>query len=227
MKAPRVEVLEGISPRIERGEVLRLLGYRRGRRPPAAAVATRIDELLEEAQGLVDSRACFTFLPADAGARSGPFRGAETIAFSVATIGRRLEDRVAALSARGETARALVLDAIGSAGAEAVADHVNATICRRATQEGNFTSRRVSPGYRSWPIGAQAQVFALLPSEVSGVRLRPTFLMEPQKSVSAAVGIGRHLEHSKYAGICTYCDLRDCAFRRPLEGAHACGLGCP
>lgn len=215
-----IEVLEHVPFTLEMREVVRLLGYVPGRRRPAPPVAARIEEMLAESRGLVEPRGCYAIKTLAEAPGSGPFRGAEKIAFSVTTIGRGLEERVAELSAKGETLRALVLDAIGSASVEAVTDVVNAEICKRVGQAGVYTNRRISPGYRSWPIEGQAEIFALLPSRLSGVTLKPSLFMEPRKSVSAAISIGPHVPHSKYVSICAYCNLRDCAFRRAADPDH-------
>lgn len=226
MEEAPVEVLEQVPFTLELREVVRLLGYVPGRRPPTPPVAARIEEMVAESRSLVEPRGCYAIKSLAEAPGSGPFRGAEKIAYSVTTIGRGIEDRVAELSAKGETLRALVLDAIGSASVEAVTDVVNAEICKRVGQAGVYTNRRISPGYRSWPIQGQAEIFALLPSRLSGVTLKPTFFMEPRKSISAAISIGPRVPHSKYVSICAYCNLRGCAFRRasdpdhPEPGAH-------
>jgi hypothetical protein len=212
-----VEVLERVPFTLERREVVRLLGYVPGRRVPAPPVAVRIEEMVAESRALVEPRGCYAIKTLSEPPSSGPFRGASKIAFSVTTIGRGIEDRVAELSGRGETLRALILDAIGSASVEAVTDVVNALICKRVGQAGVFTNRRISPGYRGWPIEGQGEIFGLLPSRLSGVTLKPTFFMEPRKSISSAISIGPQVPHSKYVAICAYCDLRDCAFRRAPE----------
>lgn len=224
MTGETIEVLEQVPFMLERREVVRLLGYTPGRRPPTGQVAARLEEMVAESHGLVEPRGCYAVRTLTDVPESGPFRGAEKIAFSVTTVGRRIEDRVAELAAKGETLRALILDAIGSASVEAVTDVVNAEICKRFGQAGVYTNRRISPGYRGWPIEAQAEIFSLLPSRLSHVILSPAFFMEPRKSVSAAISIGRRVPHSKYVAICGYCDMRDCAFRRansplPLDEA--------
>lgn len=213
-ETPPVEVLDRIEYQLDPREVLRLLGYASGRRSPAPAVLRRIEEMTAEAGDLVEPRGCYTVRALPEAPRSGPFRGAERVAYSVSTIGRRLEARVAELSASNEPLRALILDALGSAAVEAVADVVNASVCRQAGQQGVFTNRRISPGYGRWPIEAQAEIFALLPTRISGVMLGPNWFMEPRKSISAAVSVGRGVAHSKYVSICAYCDLRGCAYRR-------------
>lgn len=215
-----MEVWDAVPYRLELREVWRLLGYLRGRSQPSPRVQARIDEQLAASRGLVRPRAAWTACDPAEVEGSGPFRGAERVAFMVCTIGAGLERRVAELAARGETSRALVLDAIGSASVEAVADVVNAAICREVGQSGVYTNRRISPGYRGWPLEGQRRVFELLPSHATGVRLKPTCFMEPRKSISAAVSIGRAVAHSKYVSICGYCDLAGCAFRRaPDAGA--------
>lgn len=199
---------------LDTGEVLRLLGYGRRRGQPAAPVQRRIDEMIAESAGLVEPRACYATKELAEPPDSGPFRGAERIVFSIVTIGRRLEDRVAELAAGGEPLRAMILDAIGSASVEAVADVVNAEICREIGQQGVYTNRRISPGYGRWPLQGQTEIFALLPTRISGVVLKPTGFMHPRKSISAGVSVGRGIPHSKYVSICGYCGRRDCAYRR-------------
>jgi cobalamin-dependent methionine synthase I len=176
--------------------------------------------MVAESGTLVEPRACYAIKDLGEPRASGPFRGAESIAFSVSTIGPSLEARVAELAERGETLRALVLDAIGSASVEAVTDVVNALICERVGQKERRTSRRISPGYAGWPIEGQAEVFELLPTRVSGVTLMSTWFMEPRKSISAAIAIGHGVTHSKYVAICAYCNLRGCAFRRAQDPEH-------
>jgi cobalamin-dependent methionine synthase I len=213
-QGPRIAVLERIEYRLDPGEVLRLLGYVPGRRVPAPAVLSRVGEMTSEALDRIEPRGCYTIQDLLEPPGSGPFRGAERVGYSVCTIGRALEERVAELTRADQPLRALILDAIGSAAVEAVADVVNAAICAEVGQRGVFTNRRISPGYRSWPIEGQAEIFALLPTRISGVSLKRTWFMEPRKSISAAVSVGRGVPHSKYVSICAYCDLRDCAYRR-------------
>jgi hypothetical protein len=203
-------VLFTLDPR----EVWRLLGYVRGRKVPSAPVRERIDQMIVESRDLVEPRGAYAIEDLRDVPSGGPFRGAERVAFSVCTIGPGLERRVAELAARGETLRALALDAVGSASVESVADVVNAAICKRIGQNGSYTNRRISPGYPGWPLDGQLRIFSLLPTRVTGVSLKPTLFMEPRKSISAAVSIGREVPHSKHVSICAYCSLRGCAFRR-------------
>ena len=216
----QIEVFERVDFAVDRKEVQRLLGYVPGRRLPSPQVLERIEEMMVASRDLLEPRGCYTVRRLAQVATSGPFRGAERIAYCVCTIGRRIEGHVAELSRKGEMLRALILDAIGSAAVEAVTDVVNAAICGHVGQRGVFTSRRISPGYAGWPITAQTEIFELLPTRISGVTLKPTYFMEPRKSISAAISMGPGVPHSKYVAICAYCSLRDCAFRREPDASH-------
>lgn len=212
-----IVVIEPVRFRLERREVLRLLGYRPRARPPAERVERVIGECLREAEGMLRARGCYAFRKLDIVPRTGAFRGAEWVASGVCTIGPRLPARVTEYSRSGDALRALVIDAAGSAAVEAATDAVNALICETIEPEGLHASRRISPGYPSWPIEGQREIFALLPSDVTGVTLNSHGLMSPRKSVSFAVGAGREIRRSRHASVCSCCSLLHCRYRRPPE----------
>lgn len=214
MSPPGIVILDPLRFTIDRGEVVRLLGYGRRGDSPARRVVEAIDACLREAEELFEAMGCHTSRPLDIAPRRGPFRGAERIAYGVCTIGPRLPERVTELARRGEPLRALVLDAVGSAAVEAATDVLEAAICGTLGRQGIFSGRRVSPGYPSWPIEGQREIFSLLPSAITGVRLTDALCMEPRKSVSFAVGIGREVRPSKREPVCACCRLRGCPFRR-------------
>lgn len=212
-----VHVFESVSFKLDPLEVHRLLSYVPGRRPPTRPILQRIDEMIAESRTLIEARSCCAIRRLKEAPATGPFRGAEMVAYCVCTIGKKLENRVAELSKKGEPLRALILDAVGSASVETVTDVVNAAICKKIGQKDLFTNRRISPGYRGWSIEAQKEIFEIIPTSFSGVTLRPTFFMDPRKSISAAISVGRGVPHSKYVTICAYCNLKSCQFRRHPE----------
>ena len=212
-----VHVFENVPFALDPLEVHRLLSYVPGRRPPTRPILQRIEEMISESRTLIEPRGAYAIRRLKEAPATGPFRGAEMVAYCVCTIGKKLENRVAELSKKGEPLRALILDAVGSASVEAVTDVVNAAICERIGQKDLFTNRRISPGYRGWSIEAQKEIFELIPTRFSGVTLRPTFFMDPRKSISAAISVGRDVPHSKYVTICAYCNLTGCQFRRQPE----------
>ena len=214
MSAPGIHVIEPVPFRLDRKDVLRLLGYGPRARSPAPRVQEILDGWLRESEELIESRGAYAF--GEPGRIQGPaaFRGAELVAFGVCTIGARLTERVTELAARGETLRAMILDAIGSSAVESATDVVNAAICESIARRRMIAGRRISPGYAAWAIEGQKEIFSLLPWHVTGVTLKPSGFMEPRKSVSFAVSAGRNIRHSKVVSICAYCSLRRCRYRR-------------
>ena len=110
-------VVETFDIEIPRDRAYRLLGMHRQQREPMESVRCNFDREYAAACGLVEARAV------SIGGRSGicgsAFFDAEApIALVVCTIGSALEQRVAELTDEGRVARAMLLDAIGSAAVE-------------------------------------------------------------------------------------------------------------
>lgn len=131
-------MITDLPPTIPAAEVYRLLGY-----PPGHAIPERVQSLLEallaEASSLLEPRGTFErFALWDAAAVQLPLPGAEGslsgFALGLVTIGPRLEERTTAALSAGDATEALLLDAIGSATAEAAADALGSLLAR--TSEG-------------------------------------------------------------------------------------------
>ncbi len=106
----------------------------------------------------------------------------------VCTLGAGIDEAQDRFASQGEMSRALILDAIGSETAEALAERLNQSISQRAATAGSPTRRRFSPGYADWHLHEQAKIFELLKPEAIGVKLNEAYVMEPQKSISAIIG---------------------------------------
>ena len=197
---------------IPREQAIRYLGMHRGDRPPKPAVLQVFEEEFALAQELIAPRAvlqCFEdgldgsdFMPSDA-----PF------ALVVCTIGNALETRVHELMAAEDTARAVILDAIGSAAAEETADRCNLTLCEEALAEGKRPDRRGSPGYGKWKLLEQRWIFATLRPEDIGVTLSERFMMSPRKSVSFGAPLTGGDDPSRHDRRCVRCGMVNCAYR--------------
>ncbi|HET9233062.1 MAG TPA: hypothetical protein VFP10_02850, partial [Candidatus Eisenbacteria bacterium] len=123
------------------------------------------------------------------------------------TVGFELERRVSNLLAHGESTRALLLDAAGSAAAEEAADELEKRL------HAGRTHRRFSPGYGSWALTAQRALFELLPHQDVGVELLSSCLMMPRKSVSFAVWLGSESETYLPQSRCRACGRIGCPYR--------------
>jgi hypothetical protein len=223
-----VQILEEIPVTVDKREILRLQGRPRQEKlsPPVRRI---LDEMHDGCHGLLQPRAVCVRMDARVmrksirlvnglslhnpdGARV--WRNADRLAAVVCTIGPALEKRVSELSAQGASTAALMLDGIGSAAAESVADHVNRRICRDAAHQGLMAGPRLSPGYGAWPIEDQRVIFNIVPAERIGVHLNEQGMMIPVKSVSFCVGLGRDLPEHGATDPCRYCNLKDCRYRK-------------
>ena len=72
---------------------------------------------------------------------------------------------------------------------------------------------RISPGYGNWPLAAQKAIFTRLPHRTIGVRLLPSMLMVPQKSITFALWFdpAGHVIASRSG--CSRCELEECPRR--------------
>ncbi|HJN77751.1 MAG TPA: vitamin B12 dependent-methionine synthase activation domain-containing protein [Myxococcota bacterium] len=192
-----------------RAVVLRLLGVRG--RPPRESLSRIIDEELACAGELVEPLVVI-------GTRQG-LPGSATIdpqlpvALAVCTLGPALGARVDAHTQGGESARAMVLDAVGSAMVEDLADRANGRICRLALAAGSKPALRRSPGYGSWAIEEQRLIFELLEPAEIGVTLSESCLMDPEKSISFLVPLTGGEPGKRARSRCDRCGFAGCGHR--------------
>ena len=193
-------------------EGLRRMGITSRKRPPRESVMRCYDEELAEAHRIIEPRAVYATCPAGLpGSQAIPADVPHALA--VCTIGKQLEERTRRLIDRGDSARAMLLDAIGSAAVEEVADRVNGELCDRYVAEGQFPGLRSSPGYGRWLVSEQPLIFDLLQPAEAGVELNASHVMNPAKSISFALPLqGGELVRGP-RGRCARCGMKDCEYR--------------
>ena len=135
----------------------------------------------------------------------------------VCTLGAEFDRWMKQLSLR-DMARAVMLDALGSAYVEATCDAAEDAI--RARFPGKYLTDRFSPGYGDLPLDTQPQLLALAGANRIGVTLTDSMLMNPQKSVTAIVGIADTPQPARVRG-CAYCTLnQSCQYRKAGTTCH-------
>lgn len=140
------------------------------------------------------------------------------VATFIATIGSAVERLSRRWLRRGQVMNGAIADAIASEAAEAVAQACQDDVRAWATERGMDVTPRYSPGYCGLNVRQQAAVFAGLPARLVNVRLTPSSLMVPIKSVSGLIGVGPAELVSPAGYPCRYCDHPHCMQRRvPLE----------
>ncbi len=192
--SPVPAVLQDLPVRIDRDEVLRFQGYKRGVDLPTAEVLALFDEAVALGERLWGRLA--------------------SVGAGICTIGDVIETRVSALFEAREFPLAVMLDSVGSAAVESLAEYANDLLCQAALPEGLQVTNRISPGYAGWDTAEQAALFRLCPGGPIGVTLNDACFMTPTKSISFLVGLGPDARVDHYFTQCRRCWMRDCAYRR-------------
>ena len=140
-------------------------------------------------------------------------KGAYKVALMACTLGLANEMTIKRIQAKS-AADALIYGAAGSSLVESVADVAEAAIVAEGASEGLHSNWRYSPGYGDLPLDIQSEFVRTLGADKSlGMRVTPTHLLIPSKSVTAIVGLFKEpQEHTKRSckgcAIFEYCNLR-------------------
>lgn len=200
-------------------EALRYLGVRAD---ADGTLHTQMSALAQQLQARIAPR--FTWVLAEVSALALPGRTAARLladcseaAVLVCTLGAEFDRWVRQVQAR-DMPRAVLLDALGSAYVEAGCDAAENDI--RARFPGKFLTDRFSPGYGDLPLDVQPRLIRLAGANRIGVTLTDSMLMNPQKSVTAVVGIANQPQKSRIRG-CDFCAMKtNCTLRKAGTPCH-------
>jgi cobalamin-dependent methionine synthase-like protein len=234
VRSPLPTALEDLPLRVDRDEVLRFQGYKKGVDVPDAAVLALFDEALALGESLIEPRVVYRAVVVTAQGPAlieggghrlhipeiGRLWGAlEMVGAGICTVGGAIEDRVRELWDQRELPLAVMLDSVGSAAVESLAEYANDLLCQAAIPVGLKVTNRISPGYAGWDTAEQAALFNLCPGEPIGVALNASCVMTPGKSISFLVGVGPDARVDHYFTQCRRCWMADCAYRRAPAAA--------
>jgi hypothetical protein len=223
-----------LSLHVDPQEVLRFQGYKKGIDIPDATVLALFDEALALGETLMAPRFVYRAVSVTgqepdlikAGDEDlhipeiGRLWGTlEAVGAGICTVGAAIEDRVRLLWEERELPLAVMLDSVGSAAVESLAEYINDLLCQAGLPAGLKVTNRISPGYAGWDTTEQAALFHLCPGEPIGVTLNGSCVMTPGKSISILVGIGPEARVDHYFTQCRRCWMRDCAYRRAPAAA--------
>jgi hypothetical protein len=200
-------ILKDLSVAVPPTAVARRLGYRDCEQmaPPVRAL---FEELMAAAPALVEPRVVVRemellreeprrvvlgqgVLVIESRSLAARVHGCSQATAFAATIGAAVEDQVGAAIEIGEITRALVLDALGSMAADALAGAVQAHLALVAQARGLEATKRYSPGYGDWNVLDQSAFIAMVEGDQIGLRVNEFGQILPEKSVSGLVGFRR------------------------------------
>jgi hypothetical protein len=138
--------------------------------------------------------------------------GSERLAFFVSTAGKIISDRSIELLKGDDPVLGYVYDVFGSALAEAASERMQNLLKKSVEKNSHKITNRYSPGYCSWHVSDQHKLFSLFDGNPCGVSLTPSALMQPVKSVSGLIGIGKQVIYREHQ--CTLCMSKNCLYKR-------------
>lgn len=222
-----MKFFEDIRVDIRQDDVFRLLGRRRGR--ASARTSKRIDRFARRARSIVKPRVLYSTrkiegvdkgtvtleggIALESGKIAGVLKKCDTATVFLATIGNEIDNVIKDLSSENRTSDASIYDAIGSVAVEGVVHDFQSKFDIALSDSEKSTTLRFSPGYCDWNIKEQKKIFEVLDGEAAGVRLSPTFVMNPRKSVSGVFGIAPGPAEAR-PNPCSMCPRESCIARR-------------
>jgi hypothetical protein len=142
----------------------------------------------------------------------GQLKKSESAAIFLCTAGEEIGKMSRWAMKSGDLLEGYIYDVVGSEIVEAAVDLMQNDLEKSIASSGNKITNRFSPGYCGWDVSEQQKLFQLLPGTYFGIRLTDSSLMDPEKSVSGIIGIGKNVRHLPYT--CNICDMKDCIYRR-------------
>lgn len=147
------------------------------------------------------------------------FRTCDRITLLATTLGQEIDHLLAHLSPQNP-AQALIADGVASTAIESFTEQLDLYLSTQIRRKGYFPTARFSPGYGDWPLNWQKEFLVSVKSDKIGLTTTPYFLLQPIKSVTAALGWSKIPVERNYTSLppttkkpccsthtCRYCNL--------------------
>ncbi len=116
--------------------------------------------------------------------------GCSEIAVIAATAGEDIVGEIGKAAAGDQLTRGVVFDAVASETVDAALDWITAYLRQTLRRENKEPRKgRFSAGYGDFALYNQKRIYELLELHRLGIRINPSFVLIPEKSVTAVVGI--------------------------------------
>ena len=224
--------MEQLNPTIPKPEVKRQLGYQEHTKSNPQ-IEGLITEAITKAQEIIKPQGNYLRLESITIKQDKIKLGTNKLTFSsqdiadllanqeqvvilAVTIGPHLEERINQLFADDQLTKATILDAVGSIAVEEAANQLQEQIAVEAEEIGlPSLTMRYSPGYGDLNLDIQPQLLELVQGQELGIEVNDSFLLIPQKSITALIGLGQ--TESKVQPQCDFdcanCDYDSCIYK--------------
>ena len=145
----------------------------------------------------------------------GQVKKADSVAVFLCTAGEEIGVRSRNAMKDRDFLKGYIFDIVGTEIVEAAADLMQGDLEKNMRDSGKKITNSYSPGYCGWDVTEQHKLFQLIPENYCGIKLTPSALMDPVKSISGIIGIGENVKNNPYT--CRVCNQEDCAYRSVRE----------
>jgi hypothetical protein len=132
----------------------------------------------------------------------------ESVAAFLCTAGNGLALKSRKEMSEGDLLKGYIYDIVGSWIVESAADLMQNRLEASMACDNRRITNRYSPGCCGWDVVEQHKLFNLFPYNFCEIRLTPSALMDPVKSVSGLIGIGEKVKRLPFK--CNFCDMEYC-----------------
>ena len=136
---------------------------------------------------------------------------AEKIIVFTCTAGKQLCDHIKE-EYKSDVLKGFLIESLANMVVEKAMDKIQDKMREEYQMEGLLISNRFSPGYCTWNVSEQHKLFELLPQEFCGVSISESALMQPIKSISGFIGVGKNITYNQYK--CKLCTQRQCIYKK-------------
>lgn len=202
---------------LDRAEALRYMGGH-GVNPDDITKAL-MDKAEEEILKICRPVYTFTEIPKDSPVLGGEdirkvIEKSEKVVLIAATLGIYVDKLIRKWQIT-DMAQAVVIDSMASVAIEQFMDKIELELSKRYS--GYYFTNRFSPGYGDYPLEKQKEIIKLLNTEKKlGLNLTESLMLNPTKSVTAVIGMGKEeiKEKSSCTSKCSRCKNKNCPYRR-------------
>lgn len=132
----------------------------------------------------------------------------ERVIVFIGSVGAEFDTLISKIRERKDIVQEFVIDIIGSILADSISYYVKYFYEDQIGSKKTYFTLPLSPGYCNWNIKEQLKLFSLINDNEIGVKLSPSCLMIPIKSVSGIIGVSTKPQKLKYG--CEICTSKKC-----------------
>ena len=202
----QVQFFDSIKVAVPKSKIYSRLGYTQGKTEVTKEQRDNVERCIEEAMALIDLKGAALRVPITAIEESQVklldgiifpskslaefFKNCEEVLFMAATGGSKIMAAIKENSAGADVTKAVIFDAVASEVVDSALSWIMDYFSYELRRENKLlTKNRFSAGYGDLSLESQEVIYNALELKELGISLTATYMLIPEKSVTALAGI--------------------------------------